>query len=183
MDIWGLADYLKVQGISFDAIARLDLKNTVISQNCRKEFSLDRLKVINLLAVFLASFCGGVSNPKLRDSKHLACLTLDTTAAGPRSCSKLMGASGTTGSSSQKKNPYRGIKSKEFRWSRSETVDASCLPAYTHLPSSSSCSVLFFCVGCHLQSLQEVVISSMDFWLEPCALNFCYVAIFNLAVV
>lgn len=82
MDIWGLADCLKVQGISFDAIARLDLKNTVISLNCRKEFSLDRLKVINLLAVFLASFCGGVSNPKLRDSKHLAFLTLDTTAAG-----------------------------------------------------------------------------------------------------
>lgn len=83
-----------------------------------------------------------MGNPKLRDSSHLVCLTLDTAAAGPRSCSKLMGASGTTGSSSQKKNPYRGIKSKEFRWSRSETVDASCLPAYSHLPSGSSCSVL-----------------------------------------
>lgn len=58
---------MKVQDISFDAVARLYLKNIVINQDCRKEFSLDRLKVINLLVIFLASFHGGANSSKLRE--------------------------------------------------------------------------------------------------------------------
>lgn len=58
---------MKVQNISFDVVARLRLKNIVINQDYRKEFSLDRLKVINLLVIFLANFHGGASNSKLRE--------------------------------------------------------------------------------------------------------------------